>query len=152
MHTIDAAKAASCFIQEPMKYKTISDIDVAGKRVFLRVDFNVPLTKTAPYTITDDTRITAALPTIKALLDRKARLVIASHLGRPKGTVATEFSLAPIRKRLAELLGVSVEFASDCIGDEASSKANALKDGEVLLLENLRFHKEEEKNDAEFSK
>jgi phosphoglycerate kinase len=135
-----------------MNYKTIYDIDVAGKRVFLRVDFNVPLTKTAPYTITDDTRIRAALPTIKALLDRKARLVIASHLGRPKGTAAPEFSLAPIRERLAELLGKSVEFANDCIGDEAVSKANALKDGEVLLLENLRFYKEEEKNDAEFSK
>lgn len=135
-----------------MKFKTINDIDVAGKRVFLRVDFNVPLTKTAPYTITDDTRIRAALPTIKALLDRKARLVIASHLGRPKGTLAPEFSLSPVRERLAELLGMNVNFANDCIGDEASSKANALIDGEVLLLENLRFYKEEEKNDGEFSK
>lgn len=135
-----------------MKYKTINDIDVSGKRVFLRVDFNVPLTKTAPFTITDDTRIRAALPTINALLARGARLVIASHLGRPKGTIAPEFSLAPVRERLADLLGKDVQFANDCIGEEASRGANALNDGDVLLLENLRFYKEEEKNDAEFSK
>ncbi len=135
-----------------MSYKTITDIDVKGKRVFLRVDFNVPLTKTAPYTITDDTRITAALPTIEALRSKGARLIIASHLGRPKGAVAPEFSLAPVRERLASLLKTEVAFASDCIGDEAMEKAQALNDGEVLLLENLRFHKEEEKNDPEFSK
>ncbi len=135
-----------------MNCKTINDIEVKGKRVFLRVDFNVPLTKAAPFTITDDTRITAALPTIEALRKKGARLIIASHLGRPKGTVASEFSLMPIRDRLAELLNTTVEFASDCIGDEATSKANALKDGEVLLLENLRFHQEEEKNDPEFAK
>jgi phosphoglycerate kinase len=135
-----------------MNFKTINDIDVAGKRVFLRVDFNVPLTKTAPYTITDDTRITAALPTIKTLLAKGARLIIASHLGRPKGAPAVEFSLAPVRERLTSLLGMEIHWASDCIGDEATNKAMALKDGEILLLENLRFHKEEEKNDAEFSK
>lgn len=135
-----------------MNFKTIDDIDVSGKRVFLRVDFNVPLTKSEPFSITDDTRISAALPTIEALRKRGARLIIASHLGRPKGSHAPEFSLAPIRKRLEELVGSKVEFVSDCIGDEASSKARALKDGEILLLENLRFHKEEEKNDPEFSK
>ena len=135
-----------------MNYKTIDDIDVKGKRVFLRVDFNVPLTKSAPYTITDDTRISAALPTIESLRKRGARLIIASHLGRPKGSHAPEFSLAPIRKRLEELVGGKVDFASDCIGDEAESKATALKDGDILLLENLRFHPEEEKNDPEFSK
>src|SRR5450432_2921192 len=135
-----------------MNFKTIDDIDVRSKRVFLRVDFNVPLTKTAPYTITDDTRIRAALPTIEALRKRGARLIIASHLGRPKGAPAPEFSLAPIRKRLEELLRTDVAFASDCIGDEAMSKAQALKDGDILLLENLRFHKEEEANDPDFSK
>jgi phosphoglycerate kinase len=135
-----------------MNFKTINDISVAAKRVFLRVDFNVPLTKTAPYTITDDTRITAALPTIKTLLAKGARLIIASHLGRPKGAPAVEFSLAPVRERLTSLLGMEIHWASDCIGDEATNKAMALKDGEILLLENLRFHKEEEKNDAEFSK
>lgn len=135
-----------------MNFKTITDINVSGKRVFLRVDFNVPLTKTAPYTITDDTRITSALPTIKALLANGARLIIASHLGRPKGAPAPEFSLAPIRERLAKLLGMEIHWADDCIGAEAETKAKALKDGEILLLENLRFHKEEEKNDPEFSK
>src|SRR4051812_11488492 len=122
-----------------MNYKTIDDIDVAGKRVFLRVDFNVPLTKSAPYTITDDTRIRAAIPTIKALLKRGARLIIASHLGRPKGKPALEFSLAPVREHLAKLLVINIEFSSDCIGEEASSKAMSLKSGEILLLENLRF-------------
>lgn len=135
-----------------MKYKTIGDIGVKGKRVFLRVDFNVPLTKEAPYTITDDTRITAALPTIEALRKKGARIIIASHLGRPKGAPSQEFSLAPVRARLAELVGVDIAFASDCIGEDASSKTMQLKDGEILLLENLRFHKEEEKNDPEFSK
>lgn len=135
-----------------MSYNTIDDISVQGKRVFVRVDFNVPLRKTAPYTITDDTRITAALPTLKELLRRGARLIVASHLGRPKGAAAPEFSLAPIRERLGQLLGVPVKFANDCIGEEASNLAMGLQDGEVLLLENLRFHKEEEKNDPEFSK
>jgi phosphoglycerate kinase len=135
-----------------MNFKTIDDIDVQFKRVFLRVDFNVPLTKSAPYTITDDTRIRAAIPTIEALRKRGARLIIASHLGRPKGAPAPEFSLEPVHKRLEELLGITVAFASDCIGDEAKQKAMALKDGDVLLLENLRFHPEEEKNDPDFSK
>jgi phosphoglycerate kinase len=135
-----------------MNFKTIDDVDVTSKRVFLRVDFNVPLTRTDPYTITDDTRIRAALPTINALRNRGARLIIASHLGRPKGAPSPEFSLAPIRKRLEELLGIQVDFASDCIGDEARQKTLALTDGGVLLLENLRFHSEEEKNGTEFSR
>ena len=135
-----------------MNFKTIDDIEVKSKRVFLRVDFNVPLTKIVPYTITDDTRIRAAIPTIEALRKHGARLIIASHLGRPKGAPVPEFSLVPVRKRLEELLGTEVAFSSDCIGDEAISKAMALKDGDVLLLENLRFHPEEEKNDPEFSK
>ncbi len=134
-----------------MNYKTIDDIDVSGKRVFLRVDFNVPLTKSAPFTITDDTRIRAAIPTIENLRKRGARIILASHLGRPKGAPTIEFSLAPIRDRLGEILKTQVAFASDCIGDDAMQKALALKDGEVLLLENLRFHKEEEANDPEFS-
>jgi phosphoglycerate kinase len=134
-----------------MNFKTIDDIEVKGRRVFLRVDFNVPLTKTSPYTITDDTRITAALPTINSLRSRGARIILASHLGRPKGAPAPEFSLTPIRTRLEELLGTTVAFTSDCIGDDAMKAAMALKDGEVLLLENLRFHSEEEKNDPDFS-
>jgi phosphoglycerate kinase len=135
-----------------MKFKSISDIEVKGKRVFLRVDFNVPLTKEAPYSITDDTRIRAAIPTINALLARGARLIIASHLGRPKGVAAPEFSLASVRERLAKLIGIEVDFAADCVSPEAIQKSLALKDGQVLLLENLRFHKEEEKNDPDFAK
>ncbi|HYM21391.1 MAG TPA: phosphoglycerate kinase [Candidatus Kapabacteria bacterium] len=134
-----------------MSYKTIDDIDVKGKRVFLRVDFNVPLTKTAPYTITDDTRIRAAIPTINALRGKDARLIIASHLGRPKG-VSPEFSLAPVRDHLAKLLGIPIAFANDCVGNETMKLAESLKDGDVLLLENLRFHPEEEQNDPEFAK
>ena len=135
-----------------MNYKTIDDIDVSGKRVFLRVDFNVPLTKSAPYTITDDTRIRAAIPTIENLRKRGAKIILASHLGRPKGAPTSEFSLEPIRERLAEILKTEVAFSSDCIGDDAMQKAMALKDGEILLLENLRFHQEEEANDSEFAK
>jgi phosphoglycerate kinase len=135
-----------------MQYKTIDDLSVEGKRVFLRVDFNVPLTKEAPYTITDDTRMRAALPTIQSLVKRGARVIIASHLGRPKGLPEEKYSLAPVRVHLAELLKQTVAWSSDCIGEEATQQAMALKNGEVLLLENLRFHKEEEKNDPEFSK
>ena len=135
-----------------MSYKTIDDIDVKGKRVFLRVDFNVPLTKEAPYSITDETRIRAELPTIQTLLQREARLIVASHLGRPKGNQEPKYSLAPVYTRLKELLNTTVYFAKDCIGPEVEKLANALKPGEVLLLENLRFHAEEEKNDPEFAK
>lgn len=134
-----------------MTYKTIDDIDVSGKRVFLRVDFNVPLTKEAPYTITDDTRIRATLPTVKALLDRGARLIIASHLGRPKGVPTEKYSLLPVFKHLQELLTAQIRFAGDCVGAEVEALANLIKPGEVLLLENLRFHPEEEKNDPAFA-
>jgi len=128
---------------------TIDDIAVAGKRVLVRVDFNVPLEKGK---ITDDTRIVETLPTIRKLLAGKGRLILMSHLGRPKGGTSLEFSLQPVAVRLGELLGVSVKFASDCIGGEVEATAEGLKDGEVLLLENLRFHKEEEKNDETFAR
>src|SRR4051812_17863751 len=134
------------------KYKTIDDLDVAGKRVFLRVDFNVPLTKEKPYTITDDTRIRAAIPTIRALIEREARVIVASHLGRPKGQLNEAYSLAPVRDRLAELANAVVNFAPDCVGPDILHMANTLKPFEILLLENLRFHPEEEKNDPGFSK
>lgn len=131
--------------------KTVKDVDVRSKRVLVRVDYNVPLD--AQGNVSDDKRITASLPTINYLLEQGARIILCSHLGRPKGEVKKEFSLAPVAKRLKELLpNVNIYFASDCIGEEAERKAAALKDGEILLLENLRFHKEEEKNDPEFAK
>ncbi len=131
--------------------KTVKDVDVRSKRVLVRVDYNVPLD--ANGNVSDDKRITASLPTINYLLEQGARIILCSHLGRPKGEVKKEFSLAPVAKRLKELLpNVNIYFASDCIGEEAQQKADALKDGEILLLENLRFHKEEEKNDPEFAK
>jgi phosphoglycerate kinase len=128
---------------------SLNDIDVAHRRVFMRVDFNVPLRDGA---ITDDTRIEAALPSIRHVLDRSGRLILASHLGRPKGKPEPKYSLRPVIARLQDLLGRPVQFSNDCIGPEAESSANNLKDGEVLLLENLRFHAEEEKNDAGFAK
>lgn len=131
--------------------KTVKDVDVRSKRVLVRVDYNVPLD--ANGNVSDDKRITASLTTINYLLEQGARIILCSHLGRPKGEVKKEFSLAPVAKRLKELLpNVNIYFASDCIGEEAQQKAAALKDGEILLLENLRFHKEEEKNDPEFAK
>lgn len=131
--------------------KTVKDVDVRSKRVLVRVDYNVPLD--ANGNVSDDKRITASLPTINYLLEQGARIILCSHLGRPKGEVKKEFSLAPVAKRLKELLpNVNIYFASDCIGEEAQQKAAALKDGEILLLENLRFHTEEEKNDPEFAK
>ena len=131
--------------------KTVKDVDVRSRRVLVRVDYNVPLD--ANGNVSDDRRITASLPTINYLLEQGARIILCSHLGRPKGEVKKEFSLAPVAKRLKELLpNVNIYFASDCIGEEAQQKAAALKDGEILLLENLRFHKEEEKNDPEFAK
>ena len=134
-----------------MAKKTIEDVNVQGKRVLVRVDYNVPLTPEG--TVADDKRIVAALPTVKYLLEHGARVILCSHLGRPKGTVKPEFSLKPVAARLKELLpGVKIDFASDCIGEEAKEKAMALQDGQILLLENLRFHKEEEKNDPEFAK
>jgi phosphoglycerate kinase len=129
---------------------SIRDLDLKGKRVFMRVDFNVPLNDALE--ITDDTRIRASLPTIKLALERDARLILASHLGRPKGKPNPKMSLKPAAERLAHLLGKPVKFAADCVGPEVEAQAAALKDGEVLLLENVRFHPEEEKNNPEFSK
>ncbi len=134
-----------------MAKKTVTDIDVKGKRVLVRVDYNIPLDENGE--VSDDKRIVASLPTVNYLLEHGARVILCSHLGRPKGVVAPEFSLAPVAKRLKALLpDVHIDFASDCIGEEAEKKAAALHDGEILLLENLRFHKEEEKNDPEFAK
>jgi phosphoglycerate kinase len=132
-----------------MAKKTVADVDVKGKRVLMRVDFNVPLEGSK---ITDDRRIQQALPTIKNVLDRGGRLILMSHLGRPKGGPEPKYSLKPAADRLRELLGKDVKFANDSIGPEVEKAANDLKDGDVLLLENLRFHKEEEKNDPNFSK
>jgi phosphoglycerate kinase len=129
---------------------SISDLDLGGKRVFIRVDFNVPIKNGV---IGDDTRIKASLPTIKYALDKGATVILASHLGRPKGKVAPEFSLQPIVGRLSELLGRKVVFASDCIGEPAQKAvAEAQKGDKVVLLENLRFHAEEEKDDPAFAK
>ncbi len=128
---------------------SITDLDLAGKKVFIRVDFNVPIKNGA---ITDDTRIRASLPTIQYALDHDATVVLASHLGRPKGRVTPEFSLQPVVGRLSELLGRAVVFASDCIGDAAAhAVAEAHGAGKVVLLENLRFHAAEEKNEAAFA-
>ena len=136
-----------------MAKKTIADIadkDIKGKKIFVRCDFNVPLDD--KLNITSDKRISAALPTIKYLMERGARIILASHLGRPKGEVKKEFSLAPVQKKLAELLGKPVKLTADCVGPEVKRAVAELKDGDVLLLENLRFHKEEEKNDPVFAK
>lgn len=130
--------------------KTIEDIDVKGKRVIVRVDFNVPLD--ADLKITDDKRIVGALPTIKYLVDKGAKTILVSHLGRPKNGPEAKFSMKPTAVRLSELLGKPVIMASDVIGPDAKAKAAALKDGEILMLENVRFHKEEEKNDPAFAK
>jgi phosphoglycerate kinase len=129
--------------------KTVEDIDVSGKKVLVRCDFNVPLDGT---TITDDKRIVSSLPTIKYLLDHNAAVILCSHLGRPKGEFKPEFSLAPVAKRLSELLGKDVEMAKDVIGPDAKAKAAALRPGQVMLLENVRFHKEETDGDPEFAK
>lgn len=129
--------------------KTIEHINPAGKRVFVRVDFNVPLKDGQ---ITDDTRIRATLPTLNYLLDKGAKLILASHLGRPKGERKPEFSLAPCAERLAELIGRPVTFADDCVGEAVKEKVMAMKDGDIVLLENLRYHKEEEKNGEDFAK
>ena len=132
-----------------MNKKTIRDIDVADKRVLVRVDFNVPLD--AEQHITDDTRIKAALPTIQYLLENGAAVILMSHLGRPKGQTNEAMRLTPVAQRLSELLGRPVEMAAECIGPEVEKQAQGLQPGQVLLLENLRFHKEEEKNDPAFA-
>ena len=131
-----------------MNKKTIRDIDVSGKRVLARCDFNVPLENGR---ITDDRRITEALPTIKYLIDHGAAVILASHLGRPKG-VTPEVSLAPVAARLSELLGKKVALLPDCVGDSVSQSCKAMKPGDVVLLENVRFHPEEEKNDPAFAR
>jgi phosphoglycerate kinase len=128
---------------------TIKELDLRGKRVFLRVDFNVPLKDGV---VTDDTRIRETLPTLRLAIEKGARLVLASHLGRPKGSRNEKYSLKPAAKKLEELLGKHIEFSDDCVGPEAEAKSKSLKDGDVLLLENVRFHAEEEKNDLAFSK
>src|SRR6202022_2261326 len=128
---------------------TIKDLDLRGKRVFFRVCFNVPLKDGA---VTDDTRIRETLPTLRLAIERGARLVLASHLGRPKGSRNEKYSLKPAAATLEQLLGKSVAFSDDCVGAEAEAKSKSLKDGEVLLLENVRFHAEEEKNDQAFSR
>ena len=129
--------------------KTVTDVSVAGKRVLMRADFNVPLDDKR--NITDDSRITAALPTINHLIENKAKLILMSHLGRPKGEVKTEFSLGPVAERLSSLVKQEVKKMDDCIGEDVEEAVGAMKDGEILLLENLRFHKEETKNDPEFA-
>ncbi len=130
--------------------KTIEDVSVQGKRVLVRVDFNVPLD--ANKKITDENRIVGALPTIKYLVKNNAKVVLCSHLGRPKGQFNDKYSLAPVAVRLSELLGQEVKMCKDVIGEDADKVTASLKDGQVCLLENLRFHKEEEANDAEFAK
>jgi phosphoglycerate kinase len=132
-----------------MEKLSIRDLDLSGKRVFVRVDFNVPLEKGR---VSDDTRIRETLPTLKFARERGARLVLASHLGRPKGKPDPRYSLRPVAWKLADLLGTSVEFAADCVGAEAESKSRTLDNGSVLLLENVRFHREEEANDESFSR
>jgi phosphoglycerate kinase len=132
-----------------MNKLTINDLDLRGKRVFIRADFNVPLKDGA---VTDDTRIRETLPTLRLAIQKSGRLVLASHLGRPKGGPDSKYSLAPVAKKLEELLERPVVFASDCVGPDAEAKSKALSDGGVLLLENVRFHPEEEKNDEGFSK
>ncbi len=130
--------------------KSVEDIDVSGKKVIVRCDFNVPQDETGR--ITDDKRIVAALPTIKYLLEHNAAVILCSHLGRPKGEFKMKYSLAPVAERLSELLGKEVKLAKDVIGEDAKKLAAELKCGEAMLLENVRFHKEEEKNDPAFAK
>jgi phosphoglycerate kinase len=132
-----------------MNKLSIRDLQMTGERVFIRVDFNVPLERGI---VGDDTRIRETLPTLRLAIERGARLVVASHLGRPKGKVDPKYSLAPVAARLRELLGKPVGFAPDCVGPETEAKTKSLRDGDVLLLENVRFHPEEEANDPEFSR
>ncbi|MEW6709793.1 MAG: phosphoglycerate kinase, partial [Candidatus Riflebacteria bacterium] len=131
-------------------FRTIRDIDFTGRRVLVRVDFNVPLDENLK--ITDDTRMRMAVPTLKHIMEKGGRLVVMSHLGRPKGQPVDKYSLKSLVSHLSQLLGKPVKFAEDCIGEKAQTVVNSLANGEVAMLENLRFHKEEEKNDPTFSK
>jgi len=128
---------------------SIKDLDLKNKRVFIRVDFNVPIKEGR---VDDDTRVRASLPTIQYAIEQNARVILASHLGRPKGERVEKYSLKPVAEHLSTLLGLDIAFAEDCVGEAAQSKAETLHDSELLLLENLRFHKEEEKNDDQFSR
>lgn len=132
-----------------MAKKTVAQLDVKGKRVLVRVDFNVPLDENLQ--VTDDRRVRSALPTIKSIIDRGGKAILMSHLGRPKAGPEKKFSLKPAADVLAKLLGKPVVLAADCVGPEAEKTVAAMKDGDVVLLENTRFHKEEEKNDAGFA-
>ncbi|HYO63951.1 MAG TPA: phosphoglycerate kinase [Pyrinomonadaceae bacterium] len=132
-----------------MKKLSIKDLDLKGRRVFVRVDFNVPIKEGR---VTDDTRVEATLPTLRHATAEGARVVLASHLGRPKGERVEKYSLRPVAEHLSGLLGAHVAFADDCVGEEARRASESLKDGEVLLVENLRFHKEEEENDDAFAR
>ncbi len=133
-----------------MNKKNVKDIDLKGKKVFVRCDFNVPMDENK--NITDNTRIVAALPTIKYLLEQNCKIILASHLGRPKGEVKSEYSLKPVAKELSKLLGKEVVMANDVIGEDAKNKVENLKEGEIVLLENVRFHREETDNDPKFAK
>ncbi len=133
-----------------MNKKTVKDIDLKGKKVLIRCDFNVPMDENQ--NITDNTRIVAALPTIKYLLENNCAVIACSHLGRPKGEFKPEFSLKPVAKELSKLLGTEVIMANDVIGEDAKAKAQALQGGQIMLLENVRFHKEETENDPNFAK
>ncbi len=133
-----------------MKIRTVDQLDLSGKRTLIRVDFNVPIDKSG--NITDDTRLKAAVPTIRAAMDKGAKTILLSHLGRPKGKPVPEMSLAPVAPALSKLLGSPVAFAADCVGEAAEKAVAAMQPGDVLLLENVRFHAGEEKNDEEFGK
>ncbi|MCU7490051.1 MAG: phosphoglycerate kinase [Bacteroidota bacterium] len=133
-----------------MNKLSIDQVDLKGKKVLVRVDFNVPLDENL--NITDDIRITSSLPTIKKIINEGGKVILMSHLGRPKGQPNPKYSLKPAAKRLSELLGKEVKMAPDCVGEEVKSLVNSMKDGDVVLLENLRFHAEEEKNNPEFAK
>ncbi len=130
--------------------KTIRDLDIAGKRVLIRVDFNVPMDEDG--NITDDLRIQTVMPTVQYALEQKARVILCSHMGRPKGERVEKFSLAPVARYLSEILGQAVQLAPDCIGSETEIMVAAMQDGDVLLLENLRYHAQEQANDPEFSR
>jgi len=133
-----------------MAIRTVDQIDLKGKRVFIRVDFNVPMDE--KNRVTDDTRILLSLPTIRFVSEASGKVILASHLGRPKGKKDPKFSLAPVAERLSQLLGIKVALATDCIGEEVQKQIGGMREGEILLLENLRFHPEEEKNEEGFSK